>query len=96
MATYWRHTFMQGLGPACDACGEGYWHPNHTDDARDEERKKIDWDAAETHLRDVVSSLMHQGSLGITRFFGNAHDAWTRFYAGERTEELYNTIMKLQ
>jgi hypothetical protein len=60
-----------------------------------ETRKILDWNLAEEHLKAVADQRLHEGSLGINRFMIDVEPYWKRYWDGERTEELFNAIMRL-
>jgi hypothetical protein len=57
--------------------------------------KIINWNEAQAHLEDVTQRYLDEGSFGVQNYMDRVKPLWYRFNSGERTEELYAAIMKL-
>lgn len=59
-------------------------------------KKKDNFQAAEEHLIALVQKYLNQGSLGVSHYMEHIHSLWGRFKSGEKTDQLYELIMKEQ
>jgi hypothetical protein len=55
----------------------------------------VDWTKAERHLKDVASKYLHEGSIGVARYTQKIYPLFHRFIDGERSQVLYDAIMRL-
>lgn len=55
----------------------------------------MDWGQAEEHLNDMIDKYLSQGSLGVSSFMVRVYPLRNRFKDGERTQDLYDAIMRI-
>ena len=55
----------------------------------------LDWDKAENYLKTCETAYTEIGSAGFLALIVVIRPLRDRFNSGERTEELYNKIMKI-
>ncbi len=54
----------------------------------------MDWDKAEQHLIEVIQRYLHQGSLGVSHHVNKLYPLLRRLRSGERSQGLYDAIMR--
>jgi len=61
-----------------------------------DQQNNLDWKKVELHLIVLIKKYVDGGSTGVCHFCDTILPLRNRYNNGERTEELYNEIMKQQ